>query len=151
MFAGFKYFCVVHCVTEHVADVFLVSFFFLPDRLLVVANYGRCHAFQCSGDSMEPSVRSGDLVIVQRFSRAFNGVDRGDVVIAKSPAECERFILKRVKAVDGQTVKRGMHFRTVGVDRHALSLLTIILLYEHVIRIGIQNGVELIRAVFESN
>lgn len=116
LFAGFKYFCVVHCVTEHVADVFLVSFFSARLILLDVANYSCCRAFQCSGDSMEPSVRSGDLVIVQRFSRAFNGVDKGDVVIAKSPAECERFILKRVMAVDGQTVRRGMNYRTVGVD-----------------------------------
>lgn len=62
---------------------------------------------------MEPAIHSGDLVIVQRFTRVFNSVDKGDVVIAKSPAEYQRFILKRVKAVDGQSVRRGLNYQTV--------------------------------------
>jgi len=28
VFTTFKYYCVVHCVTEHVADIFLVSSYF---------------------------------------------------------------------------------------------------------------------------
>jgi len=28
VFTSFKYFCVAHCITEHVADIFLVSIFF---------------------------------------------------------------------------------------------------------------------------
>ncbi|CAH1722431.1 mitochondrial inner membrane protease subunit 1 isoform X2 [Aphis gossypii] len=84
VFTSFQYFCVAHCITEHVADVFL-----------------------CSGDSMEPSIHSGDLVIIQRSSKMFNHVDKGDVVVTKSPEDYNKFILKRVKAVDGQMVPRG--------------------------------------------
>jgi inner membrane protease subunit 1 len=62
---------------------------------------------------MEPSIYSGDLVIIQRFSKAFNSIDKGDVVIAKSPSEYKRFILKRVKAVDGQVVKKGISYQRV--------------------------------------
>ncbi|XP_015380463.1 PREDICTED: mitochondrial inner membrane protease subunit 1 [Diuraphis noxia] len=90
VFTSFKYYCVVHCVTEHVADIFL-----------------------CSGDSMEPSFHSGDLVIIQRFSKMVNSVDKGDVIIAKSPEEYEKFIMKRVKAVDGQMVRRGINYQLV--------------------------------------
>jgi len=90
LFTSFKYFCVAHCITEHVGDIFL-----------------------CSGDSMEPSIHSGDLVIIQRFSKMFNDIDKGDVVVAKSPAEYKRFILKRVKATDGQTVRRGIKYQRV--------------------------------------
>lgn len=78
---------------------------------------------------MEPAVYSGDLVIVQRFSKAFNGVDRGDVVIAKSPAEHKRFILKRVKAVDGQMVKRNMSYQTVSIIHLGIVNKTIIVDY----------------------
>lgn len=62
---------------------------------------------------MEPSIQSGDLVIIHRFSKVFNNIDKGDLVVSKSPDEYKRFILKRVKAVDGQLVRRGIHFETV--------------------------------------
>jgi len=64
---------------------------------------------------MEPSIHSGDLVIIQRFSKIFNNIDKGDVVIAKSPTEYKRFILKRVKATDGQLVRRGVNYQMVGI------------------------------------
>lgn len=65
---------------------------------------------------MEPSIHSGDLVIIQRFSKVFDDIDKGDVVIAKSPTEYKRFILKRVKAIDGQMVRRGISYQTVGIN-----------------------------------
>jgi signal peptidase I len=62
---------------------------------------------------MEPSIHSGDLVIIQRSSKMFNNVDTGDVVVAKSPEEYNKFIMKRVKAVDGQMVRRGINYQVV--------------------------------------
>lgn len=64
---------------------------------------------------MEPSIQSGDLIIIQRFSKIFNNLDEGDVVITKSPVEHKQFILKRIKAMDGQTIRRGIKFQTVSV------------------------------------
>jgi len=64
---------------------------------------------------MEPSIHSGDLVIIQRFSKMVNNVDKGDVIIAKSPEEYNKFIMKRVKAVDGQMVRRGINYQVVGL------------------------------------
>ena len=62
---------------------------------------------------MEPSIHSGDLVIIQRFSKMINHIDKGDVVIAKSPEEYNKFIMKRVKAIDGQMVRRGIKYQVV--------------------------------------
>ncbi|VVC40939.1 Peptidase S26A, signal peptidase I,Peptidase S24/S26A/S26B/S26C [Cinara cedri] len=89
VFTSFKYFCVFHCITEHVG------------------------VFQCLGDSMEPSIQSGDLVFIQRFSKLFNSINNGDLVIAKSPLDDKLFILKRVKALDGQSVRRGINYQRV--------------------------------------
>ncbi|XP_050428811.1 mitochondrial inner membrane protease subunit 1 [Adelges cooleyi] len=89
VFNCFKYYCVFHCVTEHVVDVVI-----------------------CSGESMEPSIQSGDIVIIQRFSKVFNNVDKGDMILAKSPNE-NKLVVKRIQAMDGQTVRRGMRYRTV--------------------------------------
>jgi phage repressor protein C with HTH and peptisase S24 domain len=49
-----------------------------------------------SGHSMEPGLRAGDWLIVDR--RAHVGV--GDVVVALDPRENARVIIKRVKHVD---------------------------------------------------
>jgi len=64
---------------------------------------------------MEPSIHSGDLVIIQRFSKMVNSVDKGDVIITKSPEEYKKFIMKRVKAIDGQMVRRGINYQVVGL------------------------------------
>lgn len=79
---------------------------------------------------MEPSIHSGDLVIIQRFSKVFNDIDKGDVVIAKSPSEYTRFILKRVKATDGQVVRRGINYQTVGFVQLTLNIKTLPSNYE---------------------
>lgn len=65
------------------------------------------------GDSMEPSIQSGDLVFIQRFSKLFNNINNGDLVIAKSPSDDKLLILKRVKALDGQSVRRGINYQWV--------------------------------------
>lgn len=62
---------------------------------------------------MEPSIQSGDLVFILRFSKLFNNINKGDLVIAKSPSDDKLLILKRVKALDGQSVKRGMNYQWV--------------------------------------
>lgn len=62
---------------------------------------------------MEPSIHSGDLVFIQKFSKVFNNINIGELVIAKSPEEYKRFILKRVKAIDGQVVRRGINYERV--------------------------------------
>lgn len=62
---------------------------------------------------MEPTVYSGDLVIIRRFSKAFNSVNKGDIVITKSPVKHKQFILKRVKATEGQMVRRGVNYQMV--------------------------------------
>lgn len=64
---------------------------------------------------MEPSIHSGDLVIIQRFSKMVNSVDKGDIIIAKLPEEYKKFIMKRVKAIDGQMVRRGINYQVVGL------------------------------------
>ena len=49
--------------------------------------------------SMAPSILPGDrLLVVRRPSRAYR---RGDVVIARDPAEAGRFLVKRVAALPG--------------------------------------------------
>ena len=50
-----------------------------------------------SGHSMEPSLRDGDWLLVDRKKNAFV---TGDIVVARDPRTADRLIVKRVARVD---------------------------------------------------
>ncbi|MEK6607266.1 MAG: signal peptidase I [Myxococcota bacterium] len=53
------------------------------------------------GNEMAPAVVAGDLVLV---SRLFSQVERGDVVMLRHPRQPERFLIRRVVALPGETI-----------------------------------------------
>ncbi|SEF82843.1 nickel-type superoxide dismutase maturation protease [Thermomonospora echinospora] len=57
-------------------------------------------AVAVTGESMSPTLREGDLLLVRRGGRP---VAAGDVVVARHPTEAERLIVKRAvhRADDG--------------------------------------------------
>lgn len=59
-------------------------------------------ARRVADDSMSPSVRAGDLVLLAPL-----GADRGDVVCLADPGDPSRSVLRRVIAVEGQRVELG--------------------------------------------
>jgi nickel-type superoxide dismutase maturation protease len=64
------------------------------DRLLWL--FGRRHAFRVEGDSMLPTVRDGDAVLIET---AFD-LAVGDIVLAEHPYRKGVKILKRVAEID---------------------------------------------------
>jgi signal peptidase I len=68
----------------------------LAAGLLFALEPVRVHA-----DSMQPTLRSGDEVLVDRLSLALRAPHRGEVVVANSPAG---LVVKRVAAVGGDTI-----------------------------------------------
>lgn len=79
--------CFVHVFGEYVAELTLLI-----------------------GPSMLPTLNkdsNGDIVITEHLSTRFNGLKRGDVVIARSPEEPTCFVCKRIAAVNGEIVKTG--------------------------------------------
>jgi signal peptidase I len=70
--------------------------------LLVPPLLGLVMARRVVDDSMSPSIRAGDLVLLGP-----GGADPGDVVCLTDPADPSRAVLRRVIAVEGQTVTLG--------------------------------------------
>ena len=68
----------------------------LAAALLFALEPVRVHA-----DSMQPTLRSGDEVLVDRLSLALRAPHRGEVVVANSPVG---LVVKRVAAVGGDTI-----------------------------------------------
>ncbi|KAM7537142.1 hypothetical protein Aperf_G00000061714 [Anoplocephala perfoliata] len=60
----------------------------------------------CEGISMEPNIHDGDYMLVEKISIYLHRVKKGDIVIAKQYSEHDNclYILKRVRAVEGETV-----------------------------------------------
>ena len=59
----------------------------------------------CLGPSMLPTFnRSGDVVLMERVSVMTGGVERGDVVIARSPANPRHTVCKRVLGKEGDII-----------------------------------------------
>ena len=55
-----------------------------------------------NGDSMQPTLQDGQLLLVSKTHRATNDYNRGDIVIFK---EGNRFLIKRIIALPNETVQ----------------------------------------------
>ncbi|KAL7642507.1 UNVERIFIED_CONTAM: hypothetical protein RMT77_007068 [Armadillidium vulgare] len=80
-----QYGCIAHCTFEFIGD-FVV----------------------CQGPSMEPTIFSKDVIITEHVSPRMNLVNRGDIIVARSPSNPHQFICKRVTALSGDSVKTGL-------------------------------------------
>ncbi|XP_043914898.1 mitochondrial inner membrane protease subunit 1 [Protopterus annectens] len=76
-----QYGCIAHCAFEYLAEIVV-----------------------CSGPSMEPTIRNYDVVISEKLSRHFYRIQKGDIVIAKSPNDPRTNICKRVIGLEGDKV-----------------------------------------------
>ncbi|XP_027008081.1 mitochondrial inner membrane protease subunit 1 isoform X2 [Tachysurus fulvidraco] len=76
-----QYSCIAHCTFEYVGE-FVV----------------------CSGPSMEPTITNHNVVFSERLSRHLYRIEKGDIVIAKSPFDPNMNICKRVIGLEGDKV-----------------------------------------------
>ncbi|XP_060797818.1 mitochondrial inner membrane protease subunit 1 isoform X1 [Neoarius graeffei] len=76
-----QYGCIAHCTFEYIGE-FVV----------------------CSGPSMEPTITNHDVVFSERLSRHIYRIEKGDIVIAKSPFDPHMNICKRVIGLEGDKV-----------------------------------------------
>ncbi|KAK6173373.1 hypothetical protein SNE40_016839 [Patella caerulea] len=81
LFYMVQYGCLAHCTFEYLAD-FCV----------------------CSGPSMQPTIYSSDIVLTEHISVNYKRVQKGDIVIARSPTKPLEFICKRVVAMEGDHI-----------------------------------------------
>lgn len=58
-----------------------------------------------SSNSMEPTLKSGDRILVNTLSYRYFAPSRGDVVVFAYPKDLKRTFVKRVVAVEGETVE----------------------------------------------
>ncbi|XP_041131202.1 mitochondrial inner membrane protease subunit 1-like [Polyodon spathula] len=82
-FVGYtiQYGCIAHCAFEYIGEPVV-----------------------CSGPFMRPTITNCDVVFSERLSRHFYRIEKGDIVIAKSPSDLKMNICKRVIGLEGDKV-----------------------------------------------
>jgi signal peptidase I len=71
--------------------------------LLLVVRACIAEPLMVRSDSMSPTLRDGDVVIIDKLSDVWRSPDRGDVVVVRGP-DTGGLIVKRVVAVGGDSV-----------------------------------------------
>lgn len=57
------------------------------------------------GESMEPTLQTGDRVLVENFTKRFGTYERGDVVVLIPATEDEKHFIKRIIGIPGDIIK----------------------------------------------
>lgn len=60
--------------------------------------------FIVSGDSMVPTFRNGEYLIIDEVSYKFGEPERGDVIVFRFPNDTSRFFIKRIIGLPGETI-----------------------------------------------
>ena len=60
--------------------------------------------YAISGSSMEPTLHSGERVVIDKITSSFTDLDAGDMVIFASPVDPTRNLVKRVIGVEGDRI-----------------------------------------------
>ena len=80
--------------------VFVGSMFIVVYLFILTPN-------QVKGASMEPTFDSGDYILTSRVTYKFRRLERGDVVVFKSPKNHDIEYIKRIIGLPGETVEVG--------------------------------------------
>lgn len=75
--------------------------------------------FQIPSESMQPTIEPGDRILVNRLSYRIGDVERGDIIVFKSPQDPDTDFVKRIIAVGGDTIE--IDNRMVIVNGEALT------------------------------
>lgn len=84
---------------EFFSFILMVVVIVLPIRIFIA------QPFIVSGESMDPTFVTGQYLIVDQLTYRLSEPSRGDVVVFRLPAEPSRFLIKRLIALPGETVR----------------------------------------------
>jgi len=72
---------------------------------------------QTQGPSMLPTFNlTGDLVLAERLSTRFEKMQRGDVVLVRSPENPRKIVIKRLMGMGGDTVRYAVDHANNGIE-----------------------------------
>ncbi|MEX0931278.1 MAG: signal peptidase I [Candidatus Paceibacterota bacterium] len=82
----------------------LLRFSLIAIVVVLPIRYFIAQPFIVNGASMDPTFETGQYLIVDQLSYRFENPSRGDVVIFRYPLDPQKFFIKRVIGLPGETV-----------------------------------------------
>ncbi len=82
---------------ELIEFVLIITLVVVPIRMFVAEPY------IVNGLSMSPTFETGHYLIINKFWHHFKPLERGDIIVFKSPVE-KRYYIKRLIALPGETI-----------------------------------------------
>lgn len=79
--------------------------------------------FVVNGESMDPTFKTGDYLLIDEVTYRFHEPERGDVVIFRAPPEPDKFFVKRIVGLPGDTVSIGGSVVTITNKEHPKGLI----------------------------
>lgn len=92
--------------------VILAALIVLPVRLFIA------QPFVVSGASMEPTFSTGNYLIIDEISYRLEDPKRGEVIVFRFPYEPDKFLIKRVIGLPGETILLNGHSIIVKNEEH---------------------------------
>lgn len=86
-------------ISELLRFALIAAAIVIPFRLLVA------QPFLVSGNSMFPTFKNNDYLIVDELSYRFREPAHGDVVVFRSPVEPSKYLIKRIIGIPRETVR----------------------------------------------
>lgn len=72
--------------------------------LAVLVQHFLIRPFIVNGGSMDPTLKTGNYLLIDRLTYRFNAPERGDVIVFKAPPEPDKYFVKRIIGLPGETV-----------------------------------------------
>lgn len=82
----------------------LIPFIFMALAIIIPLRMFIAQPFIVNGDSMKPTFKSGDYLIIDEISYRINEPQRGQVVVFRLPSNTKRFLIKRIVGLPGETI-----------------------------------------------
>lgn len=74
--------------------------------------------FVVNGESMSPTLETGDYLLIDEVSYKLHNPERGDVVVFKAPPEPTKYFIKRIIGLPGETVSINGQTVTIKNQEH---------------------------------
>jgi signal peptidase I len=82
-----------------------VKFLLITTAIVLPIRFYVAQPFVVSGESMFPTFKNGQYLIVDQISYNLGKPERGDVAIFKFPQDTSKYFIKRVVGLPGETVE----------------------------------------------
>ena len=83
----------------------IIRFAFITLIIVIPVRAYVAQPFIVSGESMDPTYKNGEYLVIDEMSYNFNNPERGEIIVFRYPEDPSKFFIKRIIGLPGETVE----------------------------------------------